>query len=259
MVVSCCAFSKDFFVVAIPVEGPWNYFQEDGEQLTGIDVDVIRTIGRESGFKFEFKPMSASRALAELKNDNIDAIAGVSINFATVNGLQFPRNPYISDINQLIFQKPDAKNPVTKYKDLYTHVVGIIRSFSYFEELDDDPLITKEYSEDPQILFDKLLSGELDTVVASEWEVAYYLTTRNLPLHTFVPASVNLSNHKSVTDRVIAFSKDFDRGVIKKIQRTITVLNEDHIISTIVDSYWEKFMKNRPQSEEVKSGEETSQ
>ena len=136
MAVSFCAFSKDFFVVTLPVEGPWNYFQEDGEQLTGIDIDILRAISRESGYKFEFKPMSPSRAMAELKNDNIDAIAGVSSNFATVNGLLFTK-PYMSDISQMVYQKPDAQKPVTKYKDLYTHVVGVIRTFSYFDELDD--------------------------------------------------------------------------------------------------------------------------
>lgn len=248
MAVSFCAFSKDFFVVALPVEGPWNYFQEDGEQLTGIDIDILRAISRESGYKFEFKPMSPSRAMAELKNDNIDAIAGVSSNFATVNGLLFTK-PYMSDISQMVYQKPDAQKPVTKYKDLYTHVVGVIRTFSYFDELDDDPLITKEYSEDPEILFGKLNSGELDTVVASEWESAYYLTTHSLPLHTFVPASVNLTKHRYQTDRVIAFAKGFDRGVLKKIQRTIIVLSEDNIISTIVDSYWSKFMNSKPAAE----------
>ena len=83
VLLSFPAMAKDVFVVAVPVQGPWNYFQEDGEQLAGIDIDVVRAVARESNYKFEFKPMGAGRAMKELKAGNIDAIAGVSTNFAS--------------------------------------------------------------------------------------------------------------------------------------------------------------------------------
>ncbi len=242
-VLASPVLAKDVFVVGIPVEGPWNFFQDDGEQLTGIDIDVVRTLGRESGFKFEFKPMPASRALVDLKNENIDAVAGMSTHMADTNGFPRLKNPYMAGIRQYVYQKSDAARPVQKYSHLYSHVVGIIRTFSYFDELDDDPLIVKDYSDDPEIQFGKLLSGELDVVVASEWEAAYYMATHKLERHTFVPAAVNLENHRCDADRVMAFGPSFDRGIIRKLQRTLDVLVSDGLVESIADSYRTRFLE----------------
>ncbi len=239
------AAAQNVLVVGVPVVGPWNFYQEDGEQLTGVDVDVLRALSRETGYKFEVKPMPAARCLTELKNENIDAIAGVSSSYAKIHGLPYVEEPYVTDVHQLFFQRHDVQTPITKYSHLYSNVLGIIRSFSYFQELDEDALITKEYSEDPQILFDKLYNNELKVVAAAQLEASFYLRTHKLPLHTFVPASVNLTNHSSITDRVIAFSKGTDRAVIKKVQRVMTVLKTDGIIGKIYSYYADNYL-NEP-------------
>ncbi len=239
LLLSTFSFAKDFLVLAVPTAAPWVYTQDDGETLTGIDIDVLRTVSRESGYKFEFKPMSYSRSLHELKNGNIDGIAGVSTNYAKVHGFKYIKTPYLSDVTQHIYQRSDEKNIIQKYANLYTRIVGVIKSFSYAEELTEDPLINIEFSEDPNFIFDKIVKKDLDTVVSSDWDVSYYLKSHNLPLHYFVPVTFR-SGKTFTSDRSIIFSSKIDNGTISKIQRTMKVLIDDKILDTVLDSYWEQ-------------------
>lgn len=239
LLFSTCAVARDFFILAVPTVAPWAYTQDDSDQLTGIDIDLLRTISRESGYKFEFKPMSYSRSIQELKKENIDGIAGVSTEYAKIHGFKYIHHPYLENVVQNVYQRADDENIIHKYSQLYTRIVGMIKSFSGAEELNEDPLINKEFSEDPNFLFDKLVNKELDIVVGSDWEASHYLQSRRKPLHYFVPVTFK-SGKTIMTDRTIIFSPKVEDGAIRKIDRTVDVLINDKILDNILDSYWEK-------------------
>ena len=63
-----------------PSFAPFEMQAEGSEELTGFDMDLIRAIGKQLGYKVEISAMGFDALIPALQADNIDvALAGMSI------------------------------------------------------------------------------------------------------------------------------------------------------------------------------------
>lgn len=234
---SACA--KDFLIVAVPIDPPWKFYKEDGEQLTGIDIDVIQAVHMETGITFELKPMPFNRAVVEFRNGNVDILTGIGDMYATKYKIKRSKTPYVMGIEQHAYMKSTDDFFVKRYDHMYPHHLGVIKNFTYDERLNDDPLLTKDYSEDSGYLFGKLIEGQLDLIITNEWEKNYYLSTHGLPEQTIVPTKLKLEYNG---DRYFGFSKNVDQATANKIDKALNKLTVDRVIDHILDRYWDKYL-----------------
>lgn len=239
--VSFAASAKDFVVVGSLIEPPWKYYEYNSELemelLVGIDIDIFREIQRRTNLKFEYKRLEYSRALVELENNNIDILAGVTKSLSEKKALKVPSWPYIEKLPENVYHSSKKQLKTKRYQDLYSYSVGLIRSLSYDDRLDDDPLINKEYSEDGLDLFKKLVSGQIDAIIASDWEAAYFSRLLGSSDDVQVVTDFTLND---TTDRYMAYSAKLPQYIQRKIEEALDQMIEDGTLDRILDKYFKK-------------------
>lgn len=250
LIISFGSLAKDFVLVGSPIEPPWKYYEYNKDLeidiLVGIDLDILREVSRRTNLKFEFKKLDYSRALVELKNNNIDLLAGVTKGLAQKNAIKTPSWAYVEKLPQNVYYASNKKLKLKRYEDLYTNLVGVIKSFGHDDRLDDDPLLIKEFSTNGLDLFEKLTKGQLDAVIASDWEKSYFapkVSTKEVEIIT----DFTLNN---TVDRYLAYSSKVPQYMQRKIEESLDQMIEDGTLDKILDKYFKKFHPVPEQSEQ---------
>ena len=74
------ASEKIMRVATEPSFAPFEFQKEGSKEFTGFDIDLIRAIGKQAGYKVEIQNMGFDALIPALTSGNIDvAIAGMSI------------------------------------------------------------------------------------------------------------------------------------------------------------------------------------
>ncbi|MGG5175664.1 amino acid ABC transporter substrate-binding protein/permease [Pseudarthrobacter sp. J1763] len=91
-------------------------FRDDSGELTGIDMDLIRSIAKSQGFEVEVKSLGFSAALQALSSNQVDGvIAGMSITDERKKVYDFS-DPYFESGVQMAVAK--SNNDIKSYEDL---------------------------------------------------------------------------------------------------------------------------------------------
>ena len=95
---------------------PFEFLAEDGKNFTGFDMDLIRAIGKELGYKVVVQNMGFDATVPALRTGIVDAvIAGMTINEKRKKFVDFS-DPYYT--SGLIIMVPSSDTTTKSIKDL---------------------------------------------------------------------------------------------------------------------------------------------
>lgn len=99
-----------------PSFAPFEFQKEGSDEFTGFDIDLIRAIGKQMGYKVEIQNMGFDALIPALNSGNIDvAIAGMSINEERKKVIAFS-DPYYTSGLIIMVNKDD--NDIKSLADL---------------------------------------------------------------------------------------------------------------------------------------------
>lgn len=94
---------------------------ENGGNVTGFDIDMIRAIGKAEGMNITIKTMPFNGIIPSLQAGSIDAaVAGITIEFSRMKNVDFTNAYYKSGLSVLVRSDSD----INGFDDLKDHVIA---------------------------------------------------------------------------------------------------------------------------------------
>jgi len=155
---------------------PFEFLDKETEEYVGFDIDLLKAISEEVGFKYELKPMDFSGIIPALQTKNLDlAIAGITIKPEREAVIDFS-SPYY-DAGTAILVRADEEE-IKTVEDLKGKIVATKQgtsSYDYALELDG----LKDLIPFPNIdqAYMELEKGTADAVIFDLPNVQYYIKT----------------------------------------------------------------------------------
>lgn len=209
---------------------PYNYTQ--GQDYTGIDVEILETASNSIGVTLEHFPTSWRRALLEFDSGNLDAIFQL-----TPTPERFRKwhmvGPLRTTKTVFMVRKDSTLNDVGDLTDLLDLVVGVVAGFTYGHEFDTDDRIVKEQSVDDFTNVRKLLLGRSDVIVGGRETLTYVARELNAQDKLRL-----LPTPLVETARYIAFRRTPD-GALKaeRLQAELNRMTKEGLVQAIIESF----------------------
>ncbi|MDD3852268.1 MAG: basic amino acid ABC transporter substrate-binding protein [Syntrophomonadaceae bacterium] len=152
---------------------------QDNNEFTGFDMDLIRAIGEEQGYKVEINHMDFKALIPSLGNNKIDAaIAGMSITEERLESVDFTDAYFNAG---LIIAVANSNESIKTTEDLKGRKLaaqnGTIGAAYCVEVKKQDPKTETRIFDDIGAAFMELEKGGVDAVVNDHPVTAYYLKT----------------------------------------------------------------------------------
>lgn len=214
---------------------------EESGHLKGMDVDVVRELGKRIGVDFKLEIAPWKRCLENAKNGTVD---GVVAAFKTKEREQyafFAEVPY-RYAEMKLFMLKERMFAIEKVSDLYDKTIGIRRAFSIGEEFDaaaEKKLIDVEPVSKTGLNVLKLTEGRLDGLIGNSVVVQYIINQRGFA--DDIVMSPFEFRPREETGIYIMISKAADtpdkQGLLRRISDGISEMRDDGTLDRITASY----------------------
>lgn len=158
-----------------PTFAPFEYQAKGSAELTGFDMDLIRAIGKQMGYKVEIHNLGFDGLIPAIISGNIDvAVSGMTINEERKKAVDFS-DPYYT--SGLIILVNKDNNDIKGFKDLEGKRIGVqIGTTGANTAMKVKNAKVKQFnnSDEP---FLELDNKGVDAVINDQPVVAYYLVT----------------------------------------------------------------------------------
>lgn len=206
---------------------PMGFRDENGE-LTGVDVELAKSVSEELGIPFEFQPIDWSMKETELNNGTVDLLwNGYTITEERKQVVSFT-DPYLEN-RQIVVTMADSD--INSIADLAGKTVAAQDMSSAIDAIEGKPEVKDTFAElvtfetNDQCLRD-LEAGRSDAVVADEVLVKYYISQKGAEKYKildedFGEEEYGIGARKDDTALVEAINKAMDslkeKGTTKEI------------------------------------------
>ncbi len=153
---------KTITIATSPYE-PYFIYDEKTKRLSGMDYDFIRAVFSESDYKVTFKIVPWDTSIKMVKNGLSDILPAISYDKNRESYLKFS-DSYRFESPYSFYTSRAGNTSVRQLSDLREKRIGMISGYTYFPELYQVKSTLFESSKE-DILFKKLLKGQLDIVV----------------------------------------------------------------------------------------------
>lgn len=152
---------------------PFEFQKENSKELTGFDIDLIKAIGKQMGYKVEIINMGFDALIPALGTGNIDAaIAGMSITEERKKAVVFS-DPYYTSGLIVMVRKDD--NTIKSIDDLKGKRIGCqIGTTGEKKSRSIEGAVVTAYNTQSEASME-LKNGGVDAVINDAPVVAYYL------------------------------------------------------------------------------------
>lgn len=150
-------------VVATSPYEPYFIYDEKTKKVSGMDYDLIQEVFKESNYKVAFKIVPWDTSIKMVKNGISDILPAISYDKTRETYLRFS-DSYRFESPYAFYTSRNQAIEVNQLADLDGKRVGVISGYTYFSELYQLNIKIEESSKE-DILFKKLLKGQLDIVV----------------------------------------------------------------------------------------------
>jgi polar amino acid transport system substrate-binding protein len=175
------AFASDATLhLRIPVnpEPPWVI--QEGDKLSGIDINIIKILSKELGFTYVLKPCPWARCLKTMEEGQADFMLGVFKRPEREEYLAFVEPGYLVDDPKSFYVTADSSVAISSYEDLLPLNIGVVRGVAYFERFDNDNQLRKQAVSDEWQLLQMLMLNRLDTFIGTPTAIAYQINKHQL-------------------------------------------------------------------------------
>jgi polar amino acid transport system substrate-binding protein len=155
-----------------PEYPPYSY--KIGEQLAGIDIEIIRKVAEKMKMEIKIIPMPFEALFTSLASDKID-VAVSAITITPERAQRFDFSPPYSVTNQVLIARQDSPLQIDKFEDLGKYKIGSLSGTTGYMYLDEN-LIDKDLMPKTRLMLyptnleaiSEMLDGELDFVIIDE-------------------------------------------------------------------------------------------
>lgn len=167
------ATEKVMRVATEPSFAPFEFQEEGSTEFTGFDMDLIRAIGKQAGYKVEIASMGFDALIPALNADNIDvAIAGMSITEERKKSVIFS-DPYYKSGLIVMVRKDD--NSIKSIDDLKGKRVAVqIGTTGAYRASTIEGAIVTSFNDNTNAVLE-LKSGGADAVINDAPVLTYFL------------------------------------------------------------------------------------
>lgn len=171
------AVLKDEVVVGTEAAfAPFEYYDEKTGKMIGFDVDLIRAVAKEIGYKeCTVRHMDFDALIPAVNSEKADmAISAMTINETRQRVVLFSRPYYKSGLAFIVRKEV---NDVTKFEDLKGKIIAVQKDTTgavYAEKLKDQGVVIKAYDTNDRALVE-LKNGKADAVVCDLPVLQYFL------------------------------------------------------------------------------------
>ena len=194
-------------------------FQDEGQkEYQGFDMDLIRAIGKEMGYKVEIQNLGFDGLIPALQSKNIDlVISGMTINDERKQNVLFSEPYYQSGLTMVV---RSDETGITKFADLKGKKVDVqIGTTSAAEVKKIEGVEIKELNT-PADCFMELKAGGADAVVNDRPVNDYYITKSG------AQGVKTLDEKLTAEDYGIAMNKD-NKELQEKVNAALKKLKEN--------------------------------
>lgn len=150
---------------------PWIIIQKDSttgkKTFSGIDVDIIKELGKRLNVKTKFKECPWERCLFMLKEGQVDLTSATLRRPDREVFLHFIEPPYDPTTKRALFLPKGKGASIQNYEDLYTlGKIGVVMGYQYFSQFDKDSKLKKFSVTRSVQLPEMLVSGRIDAFIS---------------------------------------------------------------------------------------------
>ncbi|MBO6851288.1 MAG: transporter substrate-binding domain-containing protein [Marinobacter sp.] len=182
--------ASDPLVVTVGVNHAPPYRIVNGQQTTGLYVDIFREIADRLGWTLRFREAPFRRVLLMAQQGDVDVMLGPLETEERAEWLDFVA-PAFPPERRLFFYIEEAHR-IDRYSDLDGLSIGVLAGARYFPRFDTDDQLIKESAPRYENLMRMLEKGRVDVVIAPELIGLFTVRELDLPVLVspfFVPGT----------------------------------------------------------------------
>lgn len=165
---------------AAPHFPPWD-INTEGNEVKGINADIIRSIAKELGLTFEPIQCPWKRCLSLLEHGKIDMAGTVGRKPERERYLHFIEPTYAKVPDQVFYLPINSEFEIRAYEDLYqSKGIGIERGARVSPRFDEDTKLRKEDKAELIQIIKMLNSGRLEVVAGNEMVMDYMIKKKGM-------------------------------------------------------------------------------
>jgi ABC-type amino acid transport substrate-binding protein len=152
--------------IAVYVEAPYTYFEHG--KLVGLNVVLSKLLAKQLKVEAIIIPCPFARCLSIMKNGQADVIIDINKTQPRQAYLHY-LPPYKEQPYPLtFFTLKSSQITINQYSDLTELIIGVSRSYTYFDQFDHDKNLQKVPFTTIEQLVSLLRRGRIDTFIARE-------------------------------------------------------------------------------------------
>lgn len=226
---------ENTIIVATSPYEPFIIYDMINKEITGIDVDIIKECFKNSKYKVVFKIVTWETSVKMIKNGIADILPTISYNKNREKYLTFSEN-YRSDSPYAFYTNLNSKINISNLTSLNNKKVGIISNFNYFPELYENKSILFDKNTKEDILFKKLIKGQIDVVLLNAYSGDFQLKKLKLENYVYKQSYVFIDNNTSDTRLGFRKFKNVE-NIIELFELKFKELKKNGTIEEIVKRY----------------------
>ena len=147
--------------------------------LSGIDVQLIKEIGKRLNLQVKFIHYPFHRSLFYMKKGTIDMISSLEKRPERETYMYYLSQPYFS-IEPVFYVQKGRNKTIQKYTDLYGGRIGLSAGSTFFEPFDFDDKIRKFPTNTELQLIKMLIGGRLEAFIGINSQIDYLASREGL-------------------------------------------------------------------------------
>ncbi|QJB56713.1 transporter substrate-binding domain-containing protein [Pseudodesulfovibrio sp. zrk46] len=212
---------------------PWKVV-ENGS-FNGIDVEMTKALLAEVGMTPTFIECPWARCLNLMQVGKLQFLSGVLKRPEREKYLLFIEPPYKTK-SAKVFYRLKTSQDIKSIDDLHGKIIGVQRNAKYFNEFDNRENLMKEEVNDDKFNFLKLANGRVDTVLSTESQGDYLVSTLGLG-HLMTKATYR---HDETVPVYFAVSKRSAlAGKIDELNAAAKRLKDNGTFDAIIRNYFD--------------------
>lgn len=225
---------KKVIVATAPYE-PFIIYDSEKDSVSGIDIDIIDKIYSDAGYQIEYKIVPWDTSINMIKNGLADIIPTIAINKEREGFLDFSMN-YRTESRYNFYTSKENNVCIESIKDLKEKRVGVLAGYTYYTDFDKNNTFHRDFSVKEEIMFRKLLKGQIDVIILNSYSGDYIIKKMGLS------NKIKLENYKHVeadiSETRLGFCKiKNNKKIIDLFNNRYSELEKDGTIKKITKKY----------------------
>lgn len=198
---------------------PFVIAAEKDDQISGIDVDVVREIAGRMNLGVAFYRCPWVRCLKSMEGGIVHVLTNALKNPDREKYMLYPDKAFVtdSDLPIVFYFRKGNGNAVRKYENLYNYTIGCERGALYFDQFDNDTKLKKHPLPSYKQLFQMVKAGRIDGVIGYKYTLDYIIFEMGLrgefeeTLYRYpidhIEAFITVSKNSPLASRFAEFNK----------------------------------------------------